>query len=92
MPNINENLLKLEGFWYAVSLDSRMGHYPIRLSENISKLYTIILPWGKYHYKQLPMGVANSPDIFQHKINDLFHEFEFIHTYMDDLLILTKID
>ena len=38
------------------------------------------------------MGVANSPDIFQQKMNDLFHGFEFICSYIDDLLILTERD
>ena len=48
--------------------------------------------WGKYRYKRLPMGVANSPDIFQQKMNDLFHGFEFIRAYIEDVLILTKVD
>ena len=38
------------------------------------------------------MGVANSPDIFQQKMKTLFHVFEFICAYMDDILILTKGD
>ena len=38
------------------------------------------------------MRVANSPDIFQHKMNDLFHGFEFIHAYIENILILTKGD
>ena len=38
------------------------------------------------------MGVANSPDIFQQKMNNLFHGFGFIRAYMDDMLILTKGD
>ena len=45
---------------------------------------------GKYRYKRLQMGVSNSPDIFQHKMTDLFRGFEFIGAYMDDMLILTK--
>ena len=52
---------------------------------------TIILS-VKYCYKRLPMGVSNSPDIFQKKMNDLFHGLEFIREYIDDLLILTKGD
>ena len=35
-------------------------------------------PTGKYHYKYLTMGVANSPDIFQQNSNDLFCGFGFI--------------
>ena len=38
------------------------------------------------------MGVANSPDIFQHNMNDLYHGYEFIRAYIEDLLILTKGD
>ena len=75
MPKINDLLLELEVFQYAASLDLNMGYYNIPLSENASNLCAIILPWVKYWYKNLPMGVANSTDIFQHKMNDLFHGF-----------------
>ena len=75
MPNINEILLKLEYFWYDTSLDLNMGYYHIRLSKNSRNLCTIILLWIKYRYKHLPMGVANSPEIFQQKMNNLFHGF-----------------
>ena len=71
-------LLKLEGFPYDTPLDLSMGYYHIQLIKNESNLCTIILPCGKYCYKRLPMVVANSPDIFQQNMNDLFHEFNFI--------------
>ena len=54
-----------------------MGYDHIQLRENTSKLCAIIPPWEKCYKNQL-MGVANSPDIFQQKMNDLFHGFEFI--------------
>ena len=92
MPKINEMLLKLEGFQYAMSLDLDIGYYHIRLSENASNLCMIIIPWIKYGYKRLLMVVANSADIFQHKMNDLFHVFESIGAYIDGILILTKGD
>ena len=38
------------------------------------------------------MGVGNSPENFHQKMNDLFHGFEFIRSYIDDILILTKGD
>ena len=36
------------------------------------------------------MGLANSPDIFQEKINDLLGDLEYIRAYIDDCLIITK--
>ena len=38
------------------------------------------------------MGIENSPDILQNYMNDLFHGFKFIRTYIDGLLILKKGD
>ena len=69
MPKINEILLKLEGFQYDTSLDLNMGYYYIRLRKNTSNLCSIILLWGKYFYKRLPMVVTNFPDILQQKMN-----------------------
>ena len=34
------------------------------------------------------MGFANYPDIFQQKMNELFHGLEFIRSYIDKLLEL----
>ena len=90
MPKINEILLKLEGFEYATSLDLNMVYYHTLLSENASNLCTIILLREKYRYNRLSMQVANSPDIFQQKMNDLFHIFGFIHAYINNMFILTK--
>jgi RNase H-like domain found in reverse transcriptase/Reverse transcriptase (RNA-dependent DNA polymerase)/Retroviral aspartyl protease len=90
LPKIQDLLLKLEGFKYATSLDLNMGYYHIELSSNSKELCTIVLPWGKYEYQRLPMGLCNSPDIFQEKMSDLMTGLEYVRAYIDDLLILTK--
>ena len=92
IPKIQDLLLKLEGFKYATSLDLNMGYYHIELSPESKKLCTIVLPWGKYEYQKLPMGLNNSPDIFQEKMSTLMQDLEFVRTYLDDLLCLTKGD
>ena len=69
VPEICEMLINLEWFQYATSLDLNMGYYHICLSEEAINLYTIILPWVKYKYKFLTMGVCNYPDIFQARMN-----------------------
>ena len=37
------------------------------------------------------MGVSNSLDIFQEKMNQNFRGFYFIQAYIDNLLIITKV-
>ena len=90
IPKIQDLMLKLEGFQYGTSLDLNMGYYHIELSPNSKRLCTIVLPWGKYEYQRLPMGLCNSPDIFQEKMSILMGDLEYIRTYIDDLLCITK--
>ena len=90
IPKIQDLLLSLEGFKYATSLDLNMGFYHIELTPSSSALCTIVLPWGKYEYLKLPMGLCNSPDIFQEKVNELFYGLDYVKAYIDDLLIITK--
>jgi transposase InsO family protein len=90
IPKIQDMLQKLQGFMYASSLDLNMGYYHIELSPNSSRYCTIVLPWGKYEYLRLPMGLCNSPDIFQERMGELFAGMEFARAYIDDLLVLSS--
>ena len=36
------------------------------------------------------MGLCNSPDVFQEKMNKLFAGFEYVRAYIENLLIITK--
>jgi hypothetical protein len=90
IPRIQDILTSLNGFTYATSIDLNMGYYTIRLTPQAQKLCTIVFPWGKYSYLRLPMGVANSPDIFQSKISQLMVGLDFVRAYLDDVLVATK--
>jgi hypothetical protein len=90
IPKISTVLQELEGFTYATALDLNMGYYTISLDMDASKICTIIFPWGKYSYKRPPMWIAGSPNIFQKKMSDLMATLEFVQTYLDVLLIITK--
>jgi hypothetical protein len=83
-------LQELEGFTFATALDLNMGYYAIRLDPDASKICTIIFPWGKCSYKQLPMGIANSPDIFQGKMSELMDSLEYVQAYLDDFLCISR--
>jgi len=87
---VQDMLLKLKGFTYATAIDLNMGYYNILLTPESSCLCTIVLPWGKYSYTALPMGLASSPDIFQEKMNNLFSGLEYVRCYIDDILCITK--
>ena len=71
IPKIQDLLLRLEGFRYGTTLDLNMGYYHIELSDKSKELCTIVTQWSKYDYQRLPMGLRNSPDIFQEKMSEL---------------------
>ena len=87
IPKIQDLLMKLEGFQWATSLDLNMGYYHIELNPASKKLCTIVMPWGKYEYQRLPMGLCNSPDIFQENMAESFCDLEYVRAYIDDLLL-----
>ena len=89
LPKISDLLYKLQGFKYATAIDLSMGYYHIPLDEHSQKLCTTILPWGKYRYRKLPMGVSTAPDIFQSIIDGILGDLEFIRVYLDDILIIS---
>ena len=90
LPKISDLLQKLSGFKYATAIDLSMGYYHIPLDEASQELCTTILPWGKYRYLRLPMGIKNSPDIFQSIMIDLLGDLEYARTYIDDILIISN--
>jgi hypothetical protein len=90
IPKVNDLLQKLEGFYLATSLDVNIGYYHIGLTPYASTLCTLVLPWGKYEYLRLPMGLCNSPDIFQKNMRELMFGLEFSRAFLDDLLVVSN--
>ena len=68
-------MLELEGFRYVIYLDLTMGYYHILLC-----LYS----W------ELKIGLCNSHDIFQDKMNELFNGLEYVRAYIDDVLMVSN--
>jgi hypothetical protein len=87
LPKISDLLRKCFGLKYATTIDLSMGYYQIPLHLETQKLCTAILPWGKYQYKRLPVGVKTSPDIFQRVIYKLLGDIPNIQVYLDDIII-----
>ena len=55
-----------------------MGYYyTLTLTPKAHKLFSIVFPWGKHSYLRLPMGIANEPNIFHSKINQLMDGLDY---------------
>ena len=83
-------LLKLECVRFSTSLDLKTRYYHFQLTPNYCWICTIVLPWVKYEYCWIPMGVPVSLDKLKEKINNIFHSFGRIQAYLDDVILTTK--
>jgi len=75
-------------FTYCTTLDMNMGYWTIPMCPESQRICTIILPWGKFSYKCLTMGLAPLPDVYQEKMSLLFIDLEEVKVYFDDILVL----
>ena len=60
------------------------------LTEKIKQICTIILPWGKYRYNSLPMGVCIAMDVFQQRLEEILATVDHVYVFIDDILVIGK--
>ncbi|KAL0420835.1 UNVERIFIED_CONTAM: Enzymatic polyprotein [Sesamum latifolium] len=71
--------------------DCKSGFYQIKMESESKKFIAFSTPQGQYIWNVMPMGLANAPQIFQRKMDNLFKDyFEFMFVYIDDILIAFK--
>jgi hypothetical protein len=48
--------------------------------------------YGHFEYVVMPFGLTNTLFVFQHLMNDVFHEYldEFLVCYINDIFIFSK--
>ena len=73
-------------------LDATSGYWQVKLDEASSKLCTLNTPYGRYRFTRLPFGIKSAPEVFQHRMSELFEDVEGVKAMVDDLLIWGKDD
>ena len=68
-------------------MDLSMGCYHTPLDEETQKLCSTVSPWGKCQHKVSPMGIENSPDIFQEIMSNMMADLDCASTHIDDVLV-----
>lgn len=89
IPTFEEVRDSLQGGKIFSKIDLRSGYWQMWLSDD-SQLKTAFSPgpqFGLWHWTVLPFGLRNAPSAFQREIKKVFHDLEFVSSYMDDLFI-----
>jgi hypothetical protein len=78
--------------WFS-TFDCKSGFYQIRLTEESKALTAFSCPQGQYEWNVLPMGMKQSPGIFQRRMDSILKEFkDFCLIYIDDILVFSNKD
>jgi hypothetical protein len=90
VPKIREILLRLDKAKCMSTLDANMGYFARRLANQSRPFTAFCLPFGKYQFKRLPMGISTAPDEYQSCMERILGDLPFVIVYLDDILIFSE--
>ena len=91
LPEVVDIFSKFNGAKYFSTLDLQAGYHHIPLDESSIPQTAFNSPFGKYKYVKVPFGLAQAPAYFQELITGILKDFNFAITYLDDIIIFSKI-
>lgn len=92
MPVIEDEIARLSGQAYFITLDLASGYYQVPISEQSKPLTAFVTPDGQYEFNRMPFGLANAPAIFQRMMNKVLGSARYTKAtaYIDDVLIFGR--
>jgi len=92
LPRIDELIQEIAGNNVFSKLDLKSAYYQVELEPSIRHLTAFEGNGRLYHYKRLPMGLANSGACFMRIINKIIddHKLKGVLVYLDDITIVGK--
>ncbi|KAG6611434.1 Pol Polyprotein [Phytophthora cinnamomi] len=90
VPRIREILMRLASAKCLSTFDANLGYYARRLAKTSRHLTAFCLPFGKFRYKRLPMGICTAPDEYQASMERILGDLNFVVVYLDDILVFSQ--
>jgi hypothetical protein len=89
IPLIEEQISRLAGFQWFVSLDLLSGYYQIPMNPESVEMTAFVTQDGHYEFVRMPFGLTNGPAVFQRMVNTAIGQLRFsqVLVYLDDVLI-----
>lgn len=92
MPIIEDEIARLSGQAYFITLDLASGYYQVPIAEASKPLTAFVTPDGQYEFNRMPFGLANAPAVFQRMMHKVLGSARYTEAtvYIDDVLIYGK--
>ena len=73
-----------------MKIDMPMQYYMFALDKEAQDLCTIVMPFRKFKYLRLPIGIKVSPDTVQEIMEDVFCGLDDVKVYINDIGIFSN--
>lgn len=92
LPLIQDQIDRLGGHQYFITLDLSQGFYQICMEESSIEKTAFVTPDGHFEFLRLPFGLANAPSVFQRLMNLVLADYinSIAQVYIDDIIIPAK--
>ena len=90
IPTTAGILDRLHGSKVFSTLDLLWGFWQIAMDPKDIEKTAFVTDFGSYEWKCLPMGLKNSPSIFQRIMRQTLGHLPFVEVYIDDILVHSK--
>ncbi|GFT71756.1 retrovirus-related Pol polyprotein from transposon 17.6 [Trichonephila clavipes] len=90
LPLIEEVQDQLQSENFFSTINSKNGFLHVEIEENSKKFTSFVTHNGQYEFNKVPLGLCNSPSVFQRFINHVFRDLlkeGVVIIYMDDIII-----
>ncbi|KAJ8566722.1 hypothetical protein ON010_g6402 [Phytophthora cinnamomi] len=78
VPKIREILIRLSKAKCMSTLDANMGYFARCLAKELRAVTAFCLPFGKFQFKRLPMGISTAPDEYQASMERILGDLPFV--------------
>ena len=88
LPTIDGLLQQMAGARVFSTMDLLNGFWQMPLlEEHRERTAMTTTMFGSFEWNVLPMGLKNSPAIFQRNMAELFRDLDFVSVYIDDIVV-----
>ena len=87
LPSVDFTLGKLGSSKVFSKIDANSAFWQRKLSDDSRLLTTIITPWGRFCFNQLPYGISTGSEQFQKCMSDILAGIESAECQVDDIIV-----